>query len=158
MTAERPSIQGFGRLWQKTYRVRLPSEGAPAVEVIAAWRRDLPPGLVVLHADATSVTAMTPAGRPVAAWIALTASEHGGETVAQAQVLMRALGPLHEARLALGGHRRDDRSWPGALARLAQSFGQEAEVETDVVCVDRRRQWSRWRGGSAARRAVPVAR
>lgn len=32
-----------------------------------------------------------------------------------------------------------------ALTQVARHFGHEAEVDTKVVCVDKRRQWSRWR-------------
>jgi hypothetical protein len=33
-------LQGFGQLWQKTYRVRLEGSSATPAEVIAAWRSD----------------------------------------------------------------------------------------------------------------------
>ena len=47
--------------------------------------------------------------------------------------------------LGLGGHGQEDRFWQHTLTRLAAHFGHDAEVETRVVCVDRKRQWSRWR-------------
>jgi hypothetical protein len=65
--------------------------------------------------------------------------------VAQAQVLMRASDPIYEIGLALGGHRQEDRFWEHTLTALAAHFGHVADVDTQVVCVDRRRQWSRWR-------------
>ena len=35
---------------------------------------------------------------------------------------------------------------PHARAALAAHFGHEgAEVDTQVVCVDKKRQWSKWR-------------
>jgi hypothetical protein len=33
-------LQGFGKLWQKTYRVRLEGATAPPTEVIRAWKSD----------------------------------------------------------------------------------------------------------------------
>jgi hypothetical protein len=33
-------VQGFGRLWQKRYRVRLDGSTASPVEVVAAWKRE----------------------------------------------------------------------------------------------------------------------
>jgi hypothetical protein len=33
-------VQGFGRLWRKTYRVRIPVARANAVEVISAWKEN----------------------------------------------------------------------------------------------------------------------
>src|SRR3954451_21551373 len=35
-------IQGFGKMWQKTYQVRLPAERASAAEVISAWKARFP--------------------------------------------------------------------------------------------------------------------
>jgi hypothetical protein len=33
-------MQGFGKLWQKTYRVRLEGADATPAEVIGAWKAD----------------------------------------------------------------------------------------------------------------------
>jgi hypothetical protein len=35
-------IHGFGRMWQKTYRVRLTGADASPADVIAVWKRDFP--------------------------------------------------------------------------------------------------------------------
>ena len=35
-------IQGFGRMWQKTYRIRLEGAQASPAEVVAVWKRDFP--------------------------------------------------------------------------------------------------------------------
>ena len=35
-------LQGFGPMWQKTYRVRLPREVASPVEVIKTWKENFP--------------------------------------------------------------------------------------------------------------------
>jgi hypothetical protein len=35
-------IQGFGRMWQKSYRVRLEGAEASPAEVVAVWKRDFP--------------------------------------------------------------------------------------------------------------------
>jgi hypothetical protein len=35
-------IQGFGRMWQKSYRIRLEGATATPAEVIAVWKRDFP--------------------------------------------------------------------------------------------------------------------
>ena len=35
-------IQGFGKMWQKTYQVRLPSSRASAVDVISTWKVRFP--------------------------------------------------------------------------------------------------------------------
>ena len=102
-------------------------------------------GVMVLYADEESFTLMTPQGHMFAGWITFSAVDADGETVAQAQVLMRASDPIFELGLTLGGHRQEDRFWQHTLRALAAHFDHEAEVDTRVVCVDKRRQWSKWR-------------
>jgi hypothetical protein len=173
-------IQGFGKMWQKTYRVRIPSDRVSPTELISTWKEHFPEfwpegnrfhgpltgiapgevallnmslpgrvklstGVMVLYADEESFTLMTPQGHMLAGWITFSASQIEAETVAQAQVLMRAGDPIFELGLALGGHRQEDRFWEQTLKSLAAYFGHEGEVDTEVVCVDRKRQWSKWR-------------
>src|ERR687886_889381 len=35
-------IQGFGKMWQKTYQVRLPAERVSSTDLIATWKRHFP--------------------------------------------------------------------------------------------------------------------
>jgi hypothetical protein len=172
-------IQGFGKMWQKTYQVRVPSERVSATDLIATWKENfrefwpegnhfygaltgiapgdvallnmtlpgrmkLSTGVMVLYADDESFTLMTPQGHMFAGWITFSALEADGDTVAQAQVLMRASDPIFEMGLAMGGHRQEDRFWQHTLTALAAHFGHEGEVDTKVVCVDKKRQWSKW--------------
>jgi hypothetical protein len=172
-------IQGFGKMWQKTYQVRLPAEQISPTDLIATWKERFPEfwpegnrfyapltgiapgevallnmslpgkmklstGVMVLYADRESFTLMTPQGHMFAGWITFSALEVDDETVAQAQVLMRASDPIFELGLTMGGHKQEDRFWQQTLTALASHFGHEAEIDTQVVCVDRRRQWSRW--------------
>ena len=173
-------IQGFGRMWQKTYQVRIPAERVPSDDLIATWKREFPEfwpegnnfyapltgiepgdvallnmtlpgkmklstGVMVLYADAESFTLMTPEGHMFAGWITFSAIESEGDTVAQAQVLMRASDPIFEMGLTMGGHKQEDRFWNSTLTALAARFDCDAEVDTQVVCVDKKRQWSKWR-------------
>jgi hypothetical protein len=101
-------------------------------------------GVMVLYADDESFTLMTPQGHMFAGWITFSATETDTETLAQAQVLMRASDPIFELALALGGHQQEDKFWCQTLQAVAAHFGASAEVDTQVVCVDKRRQWSRW--------------
>jgi hypothetical protein len=172
-------IQGFGKMWQKTYKVRVPSERVSATELIATWKQNFPEfwpegnhfygaltgiapgdvallnmtlpgrmklstGVMVLYADDESFTLMTPQGHMFAGWITFSAAEAGDHTVAQAQVLMRASDPIFEMGLTMGGHSQEDRFWQHTLTALAAHFGHEGEVDTRVVCVDKKRQWSKW--------------
>jgi len=173
-------IQGFGKMWQKTYTVAIPSRDASPEELIATWKRHFPEfwpagnrfygpltgiepgdvallsmilpggmklstGVMVLFADEQSFTLMTPQGHMFAGWITFSATREGDKTIAQAQVLMRASDPIYEIGLTFGGHRQEDVFWNRTLTSLAAHFQHDAVVATSVVCVDRRRQWSRWR-------------
>jgi hypothetical protein len=173
-------IQGFGKMWQKTYQVRLPAERVSAEQLIATWKQRFPDfwpdgnrfyapltgiepgevallnmtlpgkmklstGVMVLYADNESFTLMTPQGHMFAGWITFSALEVDGQTVAQAQVLMRASDPIFELGLTMGGHKQEDLFWQHTLTALATHFGHDASVDTQVVCVDKKRQWSRWR-------------
>jgi hypothetical protein len=173
-------IQGFGRMWQKTYQVRIPAERVSAPDLIIAWKEHFPKfwpkgnqfygpltgiapgevallnmalpgkmklstGVMVLYADEESFTLMTPEGHMLAGWITFSAMAVDDHTVAQAQVLMRASDPIFELGLALGGHRQEDHFWQHTLTQVARHFDHDAEVDTKVVCVDKKRQWSRWR-------------
>jgi hypothetical protein len=143
MTAESP-IQGFGKMWQRTYEMRLPADRVSAGELKDRFLGLWPDG-EVLHADEESVTLATPEGH-----ITFSSTAAGHQTVARAQILMRASDPLDEIGLSLGGHRRQDRFWERTLTDLAAGFGLEAAVETRVVCVDRRRRWRQLRRDRAA--------
>src|SRR3954468_24982476 len=151
-------IQGFGKMWQKTYQVRLPAARVSATELIATWKQHFPEfwpdgnsfyspltgiepgevallnmtlpgrmklstGVMVLYADEESFTLMTPQGHMFAGWITFSAVELADETIAQAQVLMRASDPIYEVGLALGGHHQEDLFWQHTLTHLAAHFG-----------------------------------
>ncbi len=99
-------------------------------------------GVMVLYADDESFTLMTPQGHMLSAWITFSAfREADGTVVAQAQALERASDPLFELGLSLGGHRMNNRFWEATLRNVAAHLGATVEPTTDVVCVDRRRQW-----------------
>lgn len=171
-------LQGFGKMWQKTFQVRIPAERASATELIATWKARFPEfwpddqrfygpltgiapgevavinmsvpggvklstGVMVLYADDESFTLMTPEGHMFAGWITFSAAPDDAMTVAQAQLLIRANDPLYEVGLTLGGHRQENAFWEHTLRSLAAHYGETAEVDTKVVCVDKRRQWSK---------------
>ena len=171
-------LQGFGRLWQKTFRVRLPaaSEVTPE-EVVATWKAEfatfwpkgnrfyaplagikpgelallavtaagpvkLHTGILVMYADSEAFTFMTPEGHMLAAWITFSSyRDSDGRVVVQAQELARASDPLFEMGMILGGHRNLRRFWEATVRNVAARFGVDAVAETEVVCVDKRRQW-----------------
>jgi len=173
------AIQGFGKMWQKTYKARLEGVDTTPEEVVSTWRTEFPSfwpkgndfyppltglepgevglikaagpggmkfktGVMVIYADDREFTLMTPEGHMFAGWITFSAYDEGGTTVAQAQVLMRAQDPISEMGLTMGGHRMENRFWEETLGNLAARMGaEEAPVSTTVVCVDKKRQWSK---------------
>lgn len=172
-------LQGFGQLWQKTFRVRFEGTDLTPEALVAEWKArfpefwpkgarfyaplqgiapgevallDLAPvpgspvrmstGIMVIYADETSFTFMTPEGHTLSAWITFSAAREGDVTVAQAQALERTSDPFDEVLYVLGASRLNDRFWRQTLENLARHVGiAEPVVETQVVCVDRRRQW-----------------
>jgi hypothetical protein len=173
-------LQGFGQMWQKTFRVRLEGVGPDVTpeSVIATWKERFPEfwprgntfyaplagirpgevallavkasgpvrlhtGVMVMYADDTSFTLMTPEGHMLTGWITFSAfRDADGVVVAQAQALERTSDPLFELGYALRwAHRVNNRFWEQTLQAVARFHGVEAPAQTTMVCVDRRRQW-----------------
>jgi hypothetical protein len=51
---------------------------------------------------------------------------------------------MTEVGMAFGGHRKENRMWEHTLRSLAASLGIDGEPSSEIVCVDRRRQWRRF--------------
>jgi hypothetical protein len=110
--------------------------GLPGVVPIAA-------GVVVIYADDECFTIMTPAGFPETGWNTFSVRDEDGAPVAQVQSLGRAADPIYEFGLRLmGGNQFQERTWQHVLCSLASDFGVSGHVETDLLCLDRRLQWS----------------
>jgi hypothetical protein len=174
-------LQGFGQLWQKTFRVRLDASDLSPQELIATWKErfptfwpsgatfyaplagiapgevallDIPPvpgspvklstGVMVVYADDESFTFMTPEGHALSAWITFSAYRDREVTVAQAQALERTSDPFDELAYMLGANKLNDRFWRETLENLARSVGVGSPtVDTQITCIDKRRQWRR---------------
>ena len=172
-------VQGFGKMWQKTYVIRLEGAEVAPEEVVAVWRArfaefwpkrnwffgsldgikpgdvavlnltmlgmPVSTGVLVLYADDTTFTVMTPEGHQFAGFNTFSAHRDGEVTCIQIQALIRASDPVYELALPIVGHRIEDRFWEHTLQALAAAFGVEGQqVSLERVCVDRRRQWRRW--------------
>lgn len=167
-------MNGFGRLWQRTYTADLGTVVAPE-ELVADWRAHfgeywprmgrfhgsvsaiqpgdvtaltaggVTTGIMVLYADETSFTFLTPEGHMFAAMITFSAeSDAGGRTIAQIRMLLRCSDPLFETMWPLA-RRGEDVFWPGVLRNLAAAHGVTAvDVREHTQCVDRRRLWANW--------------
>lgn len=167
-------MNGFGRLWQRTYTADLGTKVSP-VALVADWRMHfgdywprmgrfhnsvsaiqpgdvtaltaggVTTGIMVLYADETSFTFLTPEGHMFAAMITFSAdADADGRTTAQIRMLLRCSDPLFEATWPLA-RRGEDVFWPGVLRNLASAHGVgPVRVTEDTVCVDRRRLWANW--------------
>ncbi|WP_431799205.1 hypothetical protein [Microbacterium kunmingense] len=168
-------MNGFGRLWQRTYTAALGTAVTPEA-VIADWRAHfgeywprmgrfhsslstLQPGdvtaltaggvttgVMVLYADDTSFTFLTPEGHMFAAMITFSAeSDAAAHTIARISMLLRCSDPLFESMWPLA-RRGEDLFWPEVLRNLGRAHGvTDVTVAERTVCVDRRRLWANWR-------------
>jgi len=75
-------------------------------------------------------------------WITFSAYRDGDVTVAQVQALERTSDPIDELGLMFGGNRMNNRFWQDTLANVGRAMGAtEPAVVSEVVCIDKRRQW-----------------
>jgi hypothetical protein len=139
----------FQRFWPARNWFYAPLEGIAPGEVALLnlglpGRMKLSTGVLVLYADDESFTLMTPEGHMLAGWITFSAGARDGATVVQIQALERTNDPLYELGYVLGGNRLNTRFWVQTAENLARHFGvDEPRVDSQVVCVDRRRQWGK---------------
>jgi hypothetical protein len=98
---------------------------------------------MVIYADETSFTLMTPEGHALAAWITFSAERDPatGAVIAQAQALERPSDPINELAYLTGANAKNSRFWEQTVENLARHLGVEATCETTIVRVDSRRQW-----------------
>lgn len=177
-------IQGFGQMWQKTFKIRLPGLEITPEKLMETWKANfqsfqppentfyptmagiqpgevllieakVPPfpglpnilpvatGVLVMFADETSFTVMTPEGHPEAGWNTFSVMEEEGTLVAQAQSLCRPADPMYEFFLRfLGAGDQQDKIWIHMLNQIAAYFDVKSEVVLTKVLVDPSVQWS----------------
>ena len=176
-------LQGFGQLWQKTFRVRLSGTSISPTEVIKTWKENFPEfwpkwdrfykpvtgiapgevalinmllpgdiphgfpistGVLIMYADDESFTFMNPLGHMFAGWITFSAYEEEACTIAQIQLLVRCNDPVYEIGFRLGASQSENRFWQYILKSLAAHFDVSEPVQTRVVCLDPKVQWSQF--------------
>lgn len=166
--------QGFGRLWQRTSIVTLGDAVSPE-QLIADWRArfgsfwpagsrfhgnltgiapgdvaaletgPVTTGILVLYADETSFTFMTPEGHMFAAMITFSADEGPAGTRAKIDILLRTSDPIFEAGWPYI-RATEDKFWTATLRNLAAAHGvADAEVVQTTVLVDAKRIWKNWK-------------
>lgn len=167
-------MMGFGRLWQRVYTADLGTAVTPET-LVARWRAhfgeywpstgrwhgavtalrpgDVAPleaggvvtGVIVLYADDTSFTFLTPEGHMFAAMITFSGETSAdGGTVAQIRMLLRTSDPLWEAVWPMA-RRGEDVFWPATLRNLAADHGvADPVLGSETLCLDRKRMWKNW--------------
>ena len=143
----------FPTFWPKGQTFYAPLSGIAPGEVALLELSPVPvapvklsTGVLVLYADDESFTFMTPEGHTLSAWITFSAHREGESVVAQAQALERPADPFDEIAYLLGGNRQNNKFWEATLRNLATTVGVTSPVViTEVVCVDKHRQWRHWR-------------
>lgn len=143
----------FATFWPKGQTFYAPLSGIAPGEVALLDLSPVPvapvklsTGVLVLYADEESFTFMTPEGHTLSAWITFSAHQDGDSVVAQAQALERPADPFDELAYLLGGNRQNNKFWAATLRNLATTVGVTSPVVvTEIVCVDKHRQWRHWR-------------
>lgn len=142
----------FPEFWPPGNRLYVPLTGIQPGEVgvinlAAPGGMKLSTGILVIYADETSFSFMTPEGHMFAGMITFSAREEAGVTVAQVEALIRANDPLYEASFRLGfGHKAEDEFWRATLVNLSRHFGvADPQPTQERVLIDPRVQWPEWR-------------
>jgi hypothetical protein len=166
--------QGFGRLYDRTFTIDLGNVVTPE-ELIKDWRTrfgdfwpksatfygsitsiqagDVAPltasgittGVLVIYADDTSFTYMTPEGHMFAGMITFSARRGESGTVAEIRMLVRPSDPFWVAVWPIG-RGMEGKFWKQTLVNLARSHGVTGVAATEkTVCVDQGILWKNWR-------------
>jgi hypothetical protein len=166
--------QGFGRLWRRTTIADLGDAVSPEA-LVADWRAhfgdywpagarfhgglagitpgDVAPletgpvttGILVLYADETSFTFMTPEGHMFAAMITFAAEQVDTGTRVRIDILLRTADPVFEAAWFII-RPTEDRFWAATVRNLAAAHGVTvASIRQTTTLVDSRRLWRNWR-------------
>ncbi len=99
-------------------------------------------GVLVLYADDTTITVMTPEGHPESGWNTFSTFEEDGVVIAQCQSLCRPNDPLYEFfNRFMGSSGQQDKIWSHVLTSLAAHFDVQEQVTTTKVLIDPKVQW-----------------
>ncbi len=169
-------VDGFGPLWQKTYRLPLRDTSLSPESVIEVLKRDFPTfqpeynrfyptgrgivpgevvaidsstpggpvstGVMVLYADNTSFTFITPQGHPESGWVTFSVLRSGPNLVAQILGLARANDPVYELAFRTVGSKMQIKIWTHVLESLAKHLGMPGDVSVEAICIDPVVRWS----------------
>lgn len=137
----------FGSFWPQGNRFYGSLQGitpgdVAVLNLAAPGGLPLSTGVLVIYADDSSFSFMTPQGHMFAGLITFSAYEEDGTTEAEVRALIRASDPIYELGCRLGiVHRMEDTFWRQTLERLAAHFGVNGQVQMQTSRVDDKVQW-----------------
>lgn len=134
--------ENYGEFWPSVSRFNAPVAGIKPGEVGSIQGMQvLSTGVVVIYADDTSFSFMTPEGHPFAGWITFCAVPTEGGSIAEVRLLIRASDPIWDVSFFFGVGKGEDWMWRHTLRSLAAHLGSHEKPTQDSVKVDRRRLW-----------------
>ncbi len=142
--------ENFGEFWYPSNKFYPSAVGIAPGEVAVigggVGPAKITTGVRVIYADERSWSYMTPEGHPWAAIITVSAHEaDDGVTVTRIHLLVRANDPLYEVSFKLYSSKMEDKIWTYTLTQVAAHFGvDEPVVDSTVLLIDKRRQWSQF--------------
>lgn len=138
---------GFGDFWPRGNRFYGSLQGitpgdVAVLNLAAPGGLPLSTGVLVIYADDSSFSFMTPQGHMFAGMITFSAYEEEGTTEAEIRALIRASDPIYELGCRLGiVHRQEDNFWRQTLEQLSAHFGVNGQVQIQTSRVDDKVQW-----------------
>lgn len=95
-------------------------------------------GVLVLYADDTSFSLMTPQGHPEAGWVTFSARQKNQSIEVKIRGVARASDPVYEVAFRIAGSKLQERIWTHVLSSLAAHLQVEDSVSMDKNIIDSR--------------------
>ncbi len=136
----------FGDFWPKgnTFYGSMTSIQAGDVAPLTAGGGAVTTGVLVIYADDTSFSYMTPEGHLFAGMITFSARSEDAGTIAEIRMLVRPADPSWVVLWPIVRRMEGD-FWKATLRNLAAAHGVTGVPVTEsTVCVDRRLLWGNW--------------
>jgi hypothetical protein len=136
----------FGEFWPKSATFYGSLTSIQAGDVAPLTASGITTGVLVIYADDTSFSYMTPVGHMFAGMITFSArDQQGAGTVAEIRMLVRPADALWVMVWPVGKG-MENKFWKKTLTNLAESRGVTGVSATEATtCVDRRILWKNWR-------------
>jgi hypothetical protein len=146
------ALQGFGQLWQKTYRVRLAGIETTPEEVVRVWKERFPelqppnsrfyPSLAGVAPGEVLFISASVGGMPVHTGVRVIYADDESFTVMTPEGHPESGWNTFSAYQDDDGTTQQERIWTHVLKSLAAHFDVNEPVTLEKACVDPKLQWS----------------